>query len=125
MYVAIEALADGGVKMGLPRPMAMKLASQMVMVGVALVVKRLLYTSLLRSRWNSDKDCATLRAYNHKRLYIEVSLSCSTHTHSCRLPYVLFHFYHGINSSGFPMIFFYNICLFYIPHIFAYMTASL
>ena len=56
MYVAIEALADGGVKMGLPRPMAMKLASQMVMVGVGLVVKLLLYTSRLRSSCNSDKD---------------------------------------------------------------------
>ena len=66
MYVAIEALADGGVKMGLPRPMAMKLASQMVMVGVGLVVKLLLYTSRLRSSCNSDKDCATLRDYKLK-----------------------------------------------------------
>ena len=33
MYMAIEALADGGVKMGLPRVMAQRFAAQMVMVS--------------------------------------------------------------------------------------------
>ena len=33
MYVAIEALSDGGVKMGLPRDVSTRLAAQTVMVG--------------------------------------------------------------------------------------------
>jgi len=32
MYTAIDALADGGVKMGLPRELSKKLAAQMMMV---------------------------------------------------------------------------------------------
>ena len=36
MYLVVEALADGGVKMGLPRPLAMKLASQTMMVILIL-----------------------------------------------------------------------------------------
>lgn len=32
MYLAIEALSDGGVKMGLPRDLATKLAAQTLVV---------------------------------------------------------------------------------------------
>ena len=32
-FTAIEAMADGGVKMGLPRDLAIKLAAQTMMVG--------------------------------------------------------------------------------------------
>ena len=33
MYLVLEALADGGVKMGLPRTLALRLAAQTMMVG--------------------------------------------------------------------------------------------
>lgn len=34
MYLVVEALADGGVRMGLPRQLAQKLAAQTMMVGL-------------------------------------------------------------------------------------------
>lgn len=39
LYIVIEALADGGVKMGLPRDVALKLAAQTVAGAGAMVVK--------------------------------------------------------------------------------------
>lgn len=35
MYMALEALSDGGCKMGLPREMATKLAAHTMMVRIA------------------------------------------------------------------------------------------
>lgn len=34
MYLVVEALADGGVRMGLPRDLAQRLAAQTMMVGL-------------------------------------------------------------------------------------------
>ena len=38
VYMMIEAMADGGVKNGLPRPLAMKLAAQTVFGAAKLVL---------------------------------------------------------------------------------------
>lgn len=35
MYLVVEALADGGVRMGLPRQLAQRLAAQTMMVGLS------------------------------------------------------------------------------------------
>ncbi|XP_064108595.1 pyrroline-5-carboxylate reductase 3-like isoform X3 [Macrobrachium nipponense] len=39
VYLAIEALADGGVRMGLPRPLSLKLAAQTVMGAAKMVLE--------------------------------------------------------------------------------------
>ena len=50
VYMMIEALTDGGVKMGLPRDVSIKLAAQTI-YGAALVVKETgLHPAILRDQ---------------------------------------------------------------------------
>jgi pyrroline-5-carboxylate reductase len=50
LYMVIEALTDGGVKMGLPRPLALKLATQTVIGAGKLVKESGLHPAILRDR---------------------------------------------------------------------------
>ncbi len=50
IYMVIEALTDGGVKMGLPRPLALKLATQTVIGAGQLVKETGLHPAVLRDR---------------------------------------------------------------------------
>jgi pyrroline-5-carboxylate reductase len=50
VYMVIEALTDGGVKMGLPRPLALRLATQTVIGAGKLVQESGLHPAILRDR---------------------------------------------------------------------------
>lgn len=53
IFVLIEALADGGVKMGLPRDLAYRLASQTVMGSGLLVNKSGIHPGILKDNVTS------------------------------------------------------------------------
>jgi pyrroline-5-carboxylate reductase len=53
IFVLIEALADGGVKMGLPRDLAYRLASQTVMGSGKLVIESQLHPAVLKDNVTS------------------------------------------------------------------------
>ena len=53
VYTVIEALADGGVLMGLPRDIALKLASQTVMGAAAMVLETGMHPAQLRDQVTS------------------------------------------------------------------------
>jgi pyrroline-5-carboxylate reductase len=50
IYMVIEALTDGGVKMGLPRPLALELATQTVIGSAKLVQKTGTHPAVLRDQ---------------------------------------------------------------------------
>jgi pyrroline-5-carboxylate reductase len=50
VYVMIEALADGGVRMGLPRDIATALAAQTMLGGARMVLETGLHTGLLKDQ---------------------------------------------------------------------------
>lgn len=53
MYVLIEALADGGVKMGLPRDLAYRLASQTVLGAGQMVRDTNMHPGVLKDNVTS------------------------------------------------------------------------
>jgi pyrroline-5-carboxylate reductase len=50
VYVVIEALSDGGVRMGLPRPVATQLAAQTVLGAARMVLQTGQHTGVLRDQ---------------------------------------------------------------------------
>ncbi len=55
VYMMIESLADGGVKMGLPRDLALKLAAQTVLGAASMVLKTGEHPAVLRDRVSSPR----------------------------------------------------------------------
>jgi pyrroline-5-carboxylate reductase len=53
IYMVIEALADGGVKMGLPKPLALELATQTVLGTAKMVIETGEHPTVLRDKVTS------------------------------------------------------------------------
>ena len=53
VYVMIDALADGGVRMGIPRPVALKLAAETVFGGAKMVIESGQHPAVLKDRVTS------------------------------------------------------------------------
>ncbi|MEX0685363.1 MAG: pyrroline-5-carboxylate reductase [Balneolales bacterium] len=57
IYVVIEALAEGGVKCGLPRDMSTELAAQMTMGSAKMVIETGLHPAILKDHVTTPAGC--------------------------------------------------------------------
>ena len=57
IYIVIESLAEGGVKVGLPRDLAIELAAQTVLGAGAMVIQTGQHPALLKDQVTTPAGC--------------------------------------------------------------------
>jgi len=67
VYLMLEALADGGVKMGIPRPLAYKLAAHTMMGGAQMVLQTGKHPGALKDDVCSPAGCTIEAMYELER----------------------------------------------------------